>query len=60
MNKYIIISIITSFLSLIGCKNEEEKFIKKNKVIYYNTKECTEFKNKAKISLDKAWINFPF
>lgn len=46
---------ISTIFSLIGCKNKEEKFIEKNKILYYGTKEFEEFQKNVPIKLHKAW-----
>lgn len=46
--------VLTSFFAFIGC-SKEEKFLQKNKVIYYGTNEFIEFEKNATIPLNKAW-----
>jgi hypothetical protein len=55
MKKYIIMSILTQLLGVLGCMSNEDKFIKQNKVIYYGTSEFTEFQSHAIIKIDSAW-----
>jgi hypothetical protein len=48
-------SILTSILALIGCKNDEKIFLQKNKIYYYGTKEFNEYEKSTHIKLDEAW-----
>ncbi len=48
-------SIITSFLIFLGCKTEEEKFLEKHRVLFYDTPEYIEFEKDATIKIDSAW-----
>lgn len=48
-------SILTSFITFVGCKSEKDKFFQENKIIYYGTTEFKKFEKNAPIKLDEAW-----
>ncbi|AZA59277.1 hypothetical protein EG349_11960 [Chryseobacterium shandongense] len=47
MKKKIITTVFSSILLMMGCKNKEQKFLEKHKVILYNTKEADNFINNS-------------
>ena len=55
MKKLFYMSIFTSVLSLIGCKTDEEKYLKEHNVIFYQTKEFKLFEENSKIKLKDAF-----
>ena len=48
-------TIIAGLFAFFGCKTDEEKFIEKNKIIYFGTNEFTKFEANAVIKIDSVW-----
>lgn len=56
MNKIINIMILSSILTLLGCKSKEKTFLEEHKVIFYNTLQYRSFENTSKVSIKEASI----
>ncbi len=54
MKKIIYMGLLTSILTFLGCKSEEEKILESHQILFYKTNEFENFINEAKIKPEEA------